>query len=191
MWCARARITSTRTSSAGALIAVFLIPAVAQACGPAVEIEFTEDAPTDRFEIRNVSNGAWGLTSLSIQLAGSKGDLIFDTAAGGEGLSVYQPFEARKGATDVRLRAVPIVRDGDRAVDLEFDAFWSGKDSDFTIDLDDRLPVSEYGQTMISGEEIEGAIAIANFIDKDGVRSVQKGSFGTDARAVLNGGTCA
>lgn len=172
-------------------LAALVAPVTAQACGPAVEIEFTEDAPKDRFEIRNVSNGAWGLTSLSIQLAGSKGDLVFDTAPGGEGLSVYQPFEARSGASDVSLRRVPVVRDGDRAMDLEFDAFWSGKDFDFTIDLDDRLPVSEYGQTMISGAEIEGAVVVASFVDKDGVASVQKGTFGSDSRAVLNGGTCA
>lgn len=172
-------------------LVMMIAPAVAQACGPAVEIEFTEGAPKDRFEIRNVSNGAWGLTSLSIQLAGSKGDLVFDTAPGGEGLSVYQPFEVQSGAADVSLRGVPAVRDGDRAMDLEFDAFWSGKNFDFTIDLDDRLPVSEYGQTMISGAEIEGAVVIASFVDQDGVASVQKGTFGSDARAVLNGGTCA
>ncbi len=172
-------------------LAILAAPVAAQACGPAVEIEFTEDAPKDRFEIRNVSNGAWGLTSLSIQLAGSKGDLVFDTAPGGEGLSVYQPFEASRGAADVKLRAAPLVRDGERALELEFDAFWSGKDFDFTIDLDDRLPLSEYGQTMVSGAEIEGAVVIADFVDEDGVRSLQKGTFGPDARAVLNGGTCA
>ncbi|WP_282607893.1 hypothetical protein [Pelagibius sp. Alg239-R121] len=171
------------------LIAFFLPGLSAQACGPAVVIEFLEGAPEDSFEIRNVSAGSWSLTSLKIQLAGSKGDLVFDTAPGGEGVSVFQPFQAR--ASDVRLIEAPVVHDGARVLDLEFAAFWSGKNFDFTIDLDDRLPVSEYGQTQVSGAEIEGAIVIAAFVDKDGVHSVQKGAFGSDARAVLNGGTCA
>ena len=161
----------------------------AQACGPAVILDFVEDSPTDSFRIRNVSAGAWALTSLSLQLAGSMGDLVFDTAAGGEGVSVYQPFEAM--SSDVRLLKTPQVRDGARTLELEFGAFWSGRDFDFTIDLDDRLPESGFGQTQVSGAEIEGAIAIAVFVGADGVRSVQKGAFGPDAQAILNGGTCA
>lgn len=91
----------------------------------------------------------------------------------------------------MRLVRLPVVSDGARSLELEFEGFWSGRRFEFTIDLDDRLSTSDFGQTQVSGEEIEGTIAVAVFVDKDAVQSLQKGSFGSDARAILNGGTCA
>lgn len=178
-----------QVASAAVCLVIGLSSLPAFACGPAAIVEFTDDSPKDRFEIRNVSAGSWTLVAFTLQLEGARGDLVFDTAAGGEGLSVYQPFET--AGSDVRLVRAPDVGDGDRRLDLGFEAFGPGGRFDFTIDIDDRLPRSEWGQTIVSGAEIEGAEVVAVFVGADGTESRQQGRFDSDSVARVNSGACA
>ena len=161
----------------------------AAACGPLVEIRFIDAADGDVFAVRNASEQPWSVVSLVIRLKGSRGRLIFDTAHGGPGYSMPQPFAAVNG--EVGLLGAPDVGDGAEAVTLHFSSFAPGRDFLFVIDVDDRLELSHFGRAVVSGAEIEGAQAEAVLTMDDGARSVAHGRFGDNGRAVLRGGLCA
>jgi hypothetical protein len=180
-----------RPWTAGALFAAFahLGAGQAAACGPAIEVRFIDAADGDVFTVRNVSEQPWSLVSLVIRLAGSRGRLVFDTAGGGPGYSMHQPFAAVNG--EVGLLDAPDVGDGADEVTLRFSRFTPGRDFLFVIDVDDRLEFSDFGRAVVSGAEIEGAGAEAVLTMEGGVRSVAHGRFGDGGRAVLRGGLCA
>lgn len=127
----------------------------AAAAGSDIKVLFVESAPKDSFTIRNDAACDIRIAELTIDLAGSAGDLIFDTTPGGEGLSVYQPFELVAGGD--KVSAVTEVTDGGRSVTFSFTGLETGEFAMFTIDVDDRLTDGPMGQTMIDGSEIEGA----------------------------------
>ena len=165
-----------------------LAPAAAHACGPNVEISFTETAPKDIFDIRNKSDEGWSLVSLAFDLSPSSGGLIFDTDVGGPGENVAQPFELAGG--NARLTTMPAVSDGDAAMLMLFADFAPGQSFVFTIDLDDRLTHSDMGQTMISGAEIEGTKARGQMRHTDGRELTAEGTFDRDSEARLSAGPC-
>ncbi len=177
-----------------ALVAVFVLStgAPAYSCGAKVEIQFF-DSDGDIFRITNKSEAPFALVSLLIRLTGSRGRLFFDTAEGGPGASMPEPFAPVVGAveSDVGFLGATAVNDGDEQVSLRFSDFRPGREFMFTVDVDDRLENSDFGQAVISGDEIEGAGAEAGLILKGGRTSKVKGVFGTDGRALLKGGVCA
>ncbi len=174
----------------GVLTAAFILSAASPAypCGAKVEIQFF-DSDGDIFQITNKSEAPFSLVSLIIRLTGSRGRLFFDTAEGGPGASMPEPFAAVDG--DVGFLGATAVNDGDEQVALRFSDFPPGRDFIFVIDVDDRLDNSDFGQAVISGDEIDGAGAEAVLRGKGGRTSKIKGLFGTDGRARLKGGVCA
>ena len=178
----------------GILAAVFVLSTGTPAypCGAKVEIQFF-DSDGDIFQITNKSEAPFALVSLIIRLTGSRGRLFFDTAEGGPGASMPEPFAPVMGAgeSDVGFLGATVVNDGDEQVTLRFSDFQPGREFMFVIDVDDRLENSDFGQAVISGDEIDGAGAEAVLTMKGGRRSKVKGVFGTDGRALLKGGVCA
>ena len=174
----------------GILAAVFVLSTGTPAypCGARVEIQFF-DADGDIFQITNKSEAQFALVSLIIRLTGSRGRLFFDTAEGGPGASMPEPFAAVE--SDVGFLGATAVNDGDEQVTLRFSNFQPGREFMFVVDVDDRLENSDFGQAVISGDEIDGAGAEAVLTMKGGRRSKVKGVFGTDGRALLKGGVCA
>ncbi|NQV82901.1 MAG: hypothetical protein HQ494_03680 [Rhodospirillales bacterium] len=160
----------------------------AWACGAWVEVAFFE-TDGDIFEISNKSQGPWAVEELTIRLGGSRGRLIFDTEAGGLGASMAQSFEAVEGA--VALVAASPVGDGAETIRLRFSGFAPGRRFEFVIDVDDRLENSDYGQAVVSGDEIEGADASVVLVTENGRTANARGRFGPDGRARLKGGACA
>ena len=160
----------------------------ARACGAWVEVAFFE-TDGDIFEIINKSQGPWSVDTLTIRLSGSRGRLIFDTEDGGVGASMSQSFEAVEGA--VTLKGVTPVGDGAETIRLLFSDFTPGRRFEFFIDVDDRLENSDYGQAVVSGDEIDGADALVVLVMKNGRTAKARGRFGPDGRARLKGGACA
>ncbi len=177
-----------------ALVAVLVLfgGSAAWACGARVEIQFF-DSDGDIFQITNNSETPFAVVSLIIRLTGSRGRLFFDTAEGGPGASMPEPFAPVMGAaeSDVGFLGATAVNDGDEQVTLRFSDFRPGREFMFVVDVDDRLENSDFGQAVISGDEIQGAGAEAVLTMKGGRVSKVKGVFGTDGRALLKGGVCA
>ncbi|MEO0442975.1 MAG: aggregation factor core [Pseudomonadota bacterium] len=125
-----------------------------------IDIKFTESAPKDRFSITNQGKCTFNQIAVSIDLSSSSGKLFFDTSAQGDGVDVFQPFEASQGEYAlVSQRGGETVIDGDNQLTLLIETLVPGDRLEFTIDVDDRLPNSALGQTQISSAEIEGAVA--------------------------------
>lgn len=121
-----------------------------------VSLVFTESAPRDRFEVINDSSPGQRIQRLTLNLTGSAGRLIFDTAEGGTGVEVFQPFRVESG--EARLSKTPVVKDGSDRLELTFTQFEPGQRLVFSIDVDDRLPASDLGQIRVSGSEMAGAL---------------------------------
>lgn len=161
------------------------VPAVA--CEPVASVQFSEAAPKDIFTIKNKST-EWTLTQLTLDLASSRGKMLFDTAMGGDGLNVAQPFERRAGSAV--LSAEPIIIDGDTALDLRFNTFGPGGDFQFTIDVDDTLPAGARGPTMIGANELEGAMVRVTLLGTNGVITNGIGRFGPTNEAMVELPVC-
>lgn len=168
------------------LIAV-MAGAPAIACEPVATVEFNEAAPKDIFTIKNLSN-EWTVTQLTFDLTSSRGKMLFDTAVGGTGLNVAQPFERRSGTAT--LSAAPNISDGDNVLALRFDAFGPGDDFQFTIDVDDTLPAGARGPTMIGANEIEGTLVMATLRGANGLIANGKGRFGPRNEAMIELPVC-
>lgn len=141
-----------------------------------VVVRFVEGAPKDRFRISADGNCLDAQVSLTIDLEGSAGALVFDVTGAGAGVEVFQPFELVAGAEFV-LAATP-VSDGDRALVLELSALPNGAEVAFTIDVDDTIGAREI---TVSGAEIEGAAVRL----VSGAKTTEA-RFGSDATAVLD-----
>ena len=120
-----------------------------------VTMSFRDSAPKDIFVVKNASGCDLGAVTLTLDLSGSASGLIFDTAAQGAGVEVFQPFEIVAGAQF--LDTLPSVSDGMTSMDLSLTRFPAGATVEFTIDVDDTLPRSQWGQIRVSGGEMAGA----------------------------------
>ena len=169
-----------RTALLTALFAAGFV-APAGAAGPDIKILFTEGAPKDSFTITNSSTCDVRIADLTIDLVGSAGNLIFDTDPGGQGLSVYQPFE--------QVSAVTEVTDGGRSVSFSFTGLEPGEYAMFTIDVDDRLADGPMGQTMVAGSEIAGAAVRMRLVTPGGPDRLEKTTF-TGTGAEFDLGPC-
>ncbi|MEM7749066.1 MAG: aggregation factor core [Pseudomonadota bacterium] len=151
----------------------------------AISIVFSESAPKDSFTITNTGACKAADFSLRIDLASSKGRLIFDTTAKGAGVEVFQPLEITAG--EASLASISKVRDGSRDVALELRSLAPGGKIAFTVDVDDTLPRSELGQTRVADSEISGAEIHGK--SRDGFEL--KSAFGDNATAQLKHVPCA
>jgi hypothetical protein len=167
------------------IVVLGAVPAVA--CEPVASVQFSEAAPKDIFTIKNRST-EWTLKQLTLDLTNSRGKMLFDTAVGGSGLDVAQPFERRAGSAT--LSAEPNILDGDTALDLRFNAFGPGGDFQFTIDVDDTLPSGAKGPTMIGGNELEGAMVRVTLQGPNGVSTNGIGRFGNSNEAMIELAVC-
>ena len=120
-----------------------------------VRVTFIEGAPKDRFVITNTSACPTGALQVTIDLSTSSAGLIFDTTGSGAGVSVYQPFELVTGHDHVT--AASKISDGDRRAVLDISDIPGKDEVAFTIDVDDTLPASANGQTMILDSEMAGS----------------------------------
>ncbi len=141
-------------------------------CMQALTVKFVESAPRDRFEITNTATGVF-VTGLRIDLRGSSGGLIFDTASGGAGVEVFQPFEAAQGIDAAEIA------DGADQLSLRLDGLAAGQRTGFTIDVDDRNTQSDLGQIRVTGAEIAGARVFFTLADGD----LLEADFDADSRA--------
>ncbi len=153
-------------------------PAAAQ-----IEITYVDAAPTDIFEITNLSACPSGTMDLTIDLEGSQGGLLFDTTPRGLGVQVSQPLVITEGTAF--LAALPQVSDGARQITLSIADLPGQSMIGFTIDVDDTLPQSQNGQTRVSGSEMAGAQ-----VRLSGAAVAQTAAFEPDGRAVLMLNTC-
>jgi nitrous oxidase accessory protein NosD len=129
---------------------IFALLTLAAPAAADVEVRFVEGAPVDRFSFEVGAGCPLGASVLSLDLTGSAGRLIFDTAGAGAGVQVYQPFVLVEGAEQVA--EAPDLRDGDRGLTLELSEL--SRTLVFTTDLDDTIGAAE---TLVSGSEIAGA----------------------------------
>ena len=168
------------------LIGLVLAPA-ARACGPEVVIRFIDSAP-DIFIIENKSQEPWTLLTLEFRTKTSAGHVVFDTDFGGAGASEPQQFEPVEG--EVGLMSAPVVADGAEELSLSFANFERGREFTFSIDLDDRLPMSDMGQAYVTGEEIQGTTVLGLLTHPQIGEAKARGTFGADGKAHLRGATC-
>ena len=176
--------------TAGLAAAVLAWPPAANACGPAVEVNYAEAAPIDIFTVTNRSlEAGWVLVGLTIDLEGSRGNLLFDTAADGPGHNAAQAF--RSFSDPAMLIAPPDVPDGATSMTLGFQGLARGQTYSFGIDMDDRLAASISGNTIVDGLEVEGARAVGLLASPEGKTVEGRGTFDDTGRAVLNTGLCA
>lgn len=170
----------------GALASYFMT-GQALACGPDARILFTEGSD-DTFLIENNSVLGLSLQQMAIDLTSASGGIIFDTEQGGAGWSAYRPFTPLPSSAI--LRAASSGLDGFQHLTLVFDRFAPGDRFTFEIDLDDQLQNSEFGQTIVSGNEIAGAAVLGVFTDTHGQTYRATGYFDTDGQAILTQGAC-
>lgn len=159
----------------------------AHACGPDARVQFTEGSD-DTFLIENNSVIGLSLEQMAIDLSSAAGGVIFDTDFGGAGSSAYQPFNPL--SSSAVLKAASSGLDGYQQLSLVFERFAPGEHFAFEIDLDDQLQESEFGQTIVSGNEIVGAAVMGVFRDKNGLSYRATGYFDTDGQAILTQGAC-
>ncbi|MEO0860532.1 MAG: aggregation factor core [Pseudomonadota bacterium] len=115
-------------------------------------VRFVEGAPKDRFVIEAGVACGVGPAEIVIDMADTAGKLIFDVTAAGAGVQVFQPLEVVAGAD--RLRAAPVVRDGDRVVTLALAELGAAETMAFTVDVDDTVGGREI---TVEDSEILGA----------------------------------
>ncbi len=174
--------------STAVALSVLVMPALANACGPRVEVEFYESDGGDVFRITNKSQEPWSVAGLVLSLQPSRGRVVFDTADGGAGTSMHHPFNAITG--NVGFTGASPIQDGDQVVALTFSDFPPGKTFTFVIDTDAKTPEG-YDKAMVSDYDMEGATGEAEMVKgADKVRA--KGVFGREGKAVIGeGGLCA
>lgn len=79
-----------------------------------VTISFRYGAPVDTFKFTPTQGCLTGMTSVTIDLVGSQGELIFDITDAGAGGEVFQPFVAITGQD--MLVSASAVADGDKTL---------------------------------------------------------------------------
>jgi len=157
------------------LLALLASPALAD-----IRVDFDEGAPVDRFTILNTGTCALDAATVTIDLAGSAGRLIFDVTGAGAGIEVFQPFRVVAGGGS--LSSLPVVGDGDEAVALAVRSLAPGERVAFTIDVDDTTSARGI---MVAGSEIDGATVRVEAASGNG-----EGRFGGDSTATVALSAC-
>ena len=142
-----------------------------------LSVSFIEGAPKDRFVLSSATDICADVPmTVTINLNGSAGALVFDVTDQGAGVEVFQPFELVSGAETVST--LPEVLDGDKSVTLALAGLRAGQNVAFTIDVDDTINAREI---TVTDSEIEGA-TIEVLQGSAGAQGV----FGENATAVLS-----
>jgi len=162
-----------------AAAAVGLFSLLGQPVFAGVELRFVESAPKDSFSVQNTGKCALSSVSINIDLESSHGRLIFDTAEGGTGVEVFQPFEVKQG--NLTLKAKDKVGDGDTALTIDIPELGVGELVSFTIDVDDRLPNSNLGNIRVDGSEIANSL-VSLYIDGS---KTAEAVFRSDSKATI------
>lgn len=160
---------------------MFLIPSTALAD---LVVTISEASPTDLITIENQSDCDLYDFNMQLDLRSSAGGLIFDITAGGAGASVYQPFEILEGQSAVRNFAR--VTDGEQVGFIEFSTLEAGQRVIFMVDMDDTQADSTFGQTVLDGAEIAGAVVVLTTAGEEPFTSV----FLPDGSATVKFGGC-
>ena len=143
-------------------------------------VRFIEGAPKDRFEISSDSECLNGPLTVSINLEGSAGGLIFDTTSKGAGVEVFHPFELTAGTA--LMNQAPTVIDGDTALSLRLSELSKRQVVAFTLDVDDASGAREI---TVSGAEIAGAR-----VKVDSAEGSQSAVFDATAQARVDDSSC-
>lgn len=130
-----------------------------------IVVTIAESSPTDLITIENRTDCDFYDFGMQIDLRNSAGGLIFDISEGGAGASGYQPFEILQGGSAVRNYAR--VSDGDRVAFIEFATLEAGQRVIFMVDMDDTLPDNAFGQTIVDGAEIAGAVIVLTAVGEE------------------------
>ena len=143
---------------------------------------FIAGAPKARFVLSSDS-GICADTpiSVTVDLTGSAGKLIFDVSETGAGVEVFQPFELVAGGD--RVTGASRVSDGDKRLTLALNGLPKGADVAFTIDVDDTIGAREI---TVTDAEIEGAVLRVRSGDR-----MAEARFESDAVATLDWSDCA
>lgn len=136
------------------ILSACLTMSVSNAVLASVEVHFSEGAPKDRFIITNKSSCTLDDLVVELDLATSRGKLIFDITGSGAGVEVFQPFESTGGG--LKLTPGTSLNDGDSTLSVTVKTLGASESASFTIDVDDTLTVSERGMIIVSGSEIKG-----------------------------------
>ena len=131
----------------------FAVLALGQPAFADIRVEFDEGAPKDKLIVSNIGDCARTDFLVTLDLTESAGKLIFDTSGQGEGVEVFQPFEAAEGGS--ALKSLPKVVDGQKVVSLEFASLAPGAQLVITSDVDDTIGAREI---TVSGGEFEGSV---------------------------------
>ena len=170
-------------------ISVSASTSISTVCGFGANVRFNESAPRDSFLISNTSASDWIISTLSLDMSNSAGNLIFDVTADGAGVEVFQPFRADDGAAS--LKEQPEVLDGDQLLVLALSGFSQGVDYRFTIDVDDQLADSELGQIRVAASEMSGAELTLDIQSATGDSATLTGVFDDTNRVVFESNACA
>ncbi len=141
-----------------------------QPLSASMDIAFVESAPKDWFSLTNSGDCVLEKINMTLDLSGTAGKLIFDTTSAGEGVEVFQPFEAREGK--VQLTSSSTVLDGDNRLSVLVDTLAPGQSVSFTIDVDDTLPRSELGNIRVSDSEMAGGMVSLTVGDQPDIEGV-------------------
>ena len=153
------------------IIALSLFATSATAQG--LTVQFQDGAPKDSITLLNAGCAITNAT-VTLDLNGSNGGLIFDTSAQGAGVEVFQPVEVL--TENVTAGAVT---DGDTTLDISVGMLPTDAMIRLTADLDDTIVGGR--QITVSGSEIAGA-TVAVAVDDH----VTKGVFGDDGLAYID-----
>jgi len=157
-------------------------------CGVAVNVEFREGAPRDRFRFVNLSEAGWHIEAISLRLESTAGRLVFDTEAGGKGVEVFQLFEVESGTAELNSAQLP--DDGGNALDMSFTRFAAGDSFVFSIDVDDQLTASELGQIRVADSEMAGGITALSLRDLSGALHAVELVFDSNSRSSVSVTDC-
>ena len=153
----------------------------AAACDPRASVVYQEAAPEDELAIANDSETGWRLTRIEIDLEPAAGDLVFDVAAGGRGISQHQaPFGPN-------MSAPPLLEKEDRKLTLSLKPLPAGGRTVFYLDLDD---MSAGGGVFVSHADLKNARLRAWFERPGGGKSEAAGAFDDKATARLAPEAC-
>lgn len=180
-----------------ALAAAVLLPGAAAAQGfralddpPAdLTVRFEEGLGPDLFHVENTGTCLATVMSVTIDLGGTVGGLVFDTEYGGGGANASYPFVLREGGDKITGAAGG--QDGGQLLTLTLSGLRQGERVVFSIDVDDSLEDSPWGRTRIAGPEFDGGGVRATLRSPDGREMEHEGRFGPDARAYVNPRSCA
>ena len=168
------------------LAAIAISVPSANACGPQVRIDFTEDSP-DWFRISFLHGKGLTVNRLTISLATSAAGAFFE----GDNLKFAQGFAQRHPrAAGVSLTGLVYRQHMDAEAILSFTGLTPGRVYDFHSDLDDLERGANRNGDRIYDGELKGGTASALLVSDTGRRILISGTFDDKGSALLGPRAC-